>query len=145
MIQPGWSSLSLFVPARSNNFCVGGHLFVKDGKGWSNRLFDKHADQDTFGRPIGEGAVNLSAVLDLALLFVGITFRDYTLLYRECQSSAQRHHHHFGVDVLFYGCGRLAAKGFDLYPRLKHLVTFLRTPADLIQFTEFWQLVLYSI
>lgn len=67
MVQPGRSSLSLFVSARSNDFCIGGHLVVEDGKGWSYRLFNEHADQDTFGRPIGKGAIDLTAVAVLPL------------------------------------------------------------------------------
>ena len=32
VVQPRWSSLSLYVPAGSNDFCIRGHLFVEDSK-----------------------------------------------------------------------------------------------------------------
>ena len=87
MVQPGRSSLSLFVPARSNDFRIGRHLFVEDGKGQFNGPFNEHADQDTFGRPISKGAVDFSMVSDLAFLFICVAFRNDFFLYRERQSS----------------------------------------------------------
>jgi hypothetical protein len=73
--------------ARSNGFCIGGHLFVEDGKCQFNGPLNEHADQDTFGRPISKGAVDLSAVPDLAFLFICVAFGNDFFLYRERQSS----------------------------------------------------------
>ena len=49
VVQPGRSSLSLMMPARSNNFCVGGHLNIENRKSQSDRLFNEHPNQKTFG------------------------------------------------------------------------------------------------
>jgi len=55
------------MPAGSNNFCIGDHLFVEDGKCKFNSPFNEHADQDTFGRSVSKGAVDLSTVPGFAL------------------------------------------------------------------------------
>ena len=114
VVQAGRSSLSFVIPSWPNNFCIGCHMIVKDRKGQSDRLFDEHTSQDTLGRPISKGSVDLSAVLDLAFPFVGVTFRDYTFLDGERQSSAQSHHHHFGINILFHGSDRLSTESLDL-------------------------------
>jgi hypothetical protein len=64
------------MPAGSNNFRVGGQLLVKDRECQSDRLFDEHTNQNTFGRPVGKRSVDLSAMLDLALLLLRVGFCD---------------------------------------------------------------------
>jgi len=62
------------MPAGSNDFCIRGHLFVEDSKSQFNGPFNEHADQDTFGRAISKGAVDLFAVLSFAFLYICIAF-----------------------------------------------------------------------
>jgi hypothetical protein len=76
------------VPAGSNNFCIGGHLLVEDRKSQSDRPFDEHANRYTFGRPVGKRAVYLSSVPYHTLVFLCVTFCDYTMLDRERQRGA---------------------------------------------------------
>jgi len=52
----------------ADDLSIGCYLPVKGGKGRVNQLFDKHADQDTFSRPVGLGTVDFPIVLHLSFL-----------------------------------------------------------------------------
>ena len=137
MVQSGRSSVPLIMPPRSNNFCVGGCLPVDDSKGLFDRLFDAHADLDAFGRPMGNRPVDLS-VVDLAFLLLIFTFCHHPFFYRERQYSVQCHHHHFGVNILLNGGGRIAAKAFYLYGSLVRLSK--SNPAICLEFKVYFKI-----
>jgi len=74
VIQSGWFFLSRTGSSGSDNLHVGLHLLVKDSQGPPDHTFDKHTDEDTFGRPIGKSAVDLPAVVDFCFLFLRVAF-----------------------------------------------------------------------
>src|ERR1700759_4887217 len=65
----------------ADNFSICLHLLVKGGQGRSDKLFNEHADQDTFGRPIGISTVDLMRMLYQSLLLVSLIFFGHALLY----------------------------------------------------------------
>src|SRR5580658_7034935 len=62
---------------------IGLQLLIKDSKRTSDHSLNKHPNQNSFGRPIGEGSIDLAQVFDrTALLFFSVFF-NHPFLYRE--------------------------------------------------------------
>jgi hypothetical protein len=60
-------------------------VLVKNSQGPHDHSFDEHADQNTFGRPIGEGAVDLAKMFDQSLFLVFVRLFIYPFFYGEGQ------------------------------------------------------------
>ena len=59
---------------RPNDFGIGFHLLIEGGQRRSDKPFNEHSDQDTFGRPIGISTVDPVGMLYQSFLLVSLIF-----------------------------------------------------------------------
>jgi hypothetical protein len=131
VVEARWFFLSR-AASGSHYLCIGSHLFIKDGQGSLDHPFDEHADQNTFGGPIGEGPVYLAQMFDQSLFLVFVLFIHYPFFYGEGQRRTHGHHHGLGIDILLDSRGCLSAEGLHLHPGFVHLMAFFNAPSNTV-------------